>query len=209
MPVVQKGRGATNYAQRGMGVKLKEGSGGPSIDLIDLSVTNNGEWTASSGQAYKKVTVNVPSPQLITLSATTNGSWTASAGQAYKTVTVNVPPGVNVVSTTINGNGGSLNPGYTTPLNTFDNLIPKKLTLLVADGDIVDQSEVGSSYSFDNNVFMLDSTSILIAGDELSGVQVILNPVNKLASVSAYSEAEGYTPDYSSFRFSIIQYVFN
>ena len=55
MPVVQKGRGATNYAQRCMGIKLKEGSGDPSIDLIDLSVTNNGEWTASSGQAYKKV----------------------------------------------------------------------------------------------------------------------------------------------------------
>jgi len=60
MPVVQKGRGATNYAQRGMGVKLKEGSGGPSIDLINLLVTNNGEWIASEGQAYKKVIANVP-----------------------------------------------------------------------------------------------------------------------------------------------------
>lgn len=57
MPVVQKGRGATNYAQRGMGVKLKEGS---SIELIDLVVRNaTGTWEASPGYAYKKVTAEV------------------------------------------------------------------------------------------------------------------------------------------------------
>lgn len=59
MPVVQKGRGATNYAQRGMGIKLKEGSGSP-ITLIDLTVRNaTGTWEASPGYAYKKVTAEV------------------------------------------------------------------------------------------------------------------------------------------------------
>ena len=60
MPVVQKGRGATNYAQRGMGIKLKEGSGEPPITLIDLVVRSaTGTWEASPGYAYKKVTAEV------------------------------------------------------------------------------------------------------------------------------------------------------
>lgn len=77
MPVVQKGRGATNYAQRGMGIKLKEGSGEPSITLIDLTVRNaTGTWEASPGYAYKKVTAEVPSPNYIeTINGTLANPW--------------------------------------------------------------------------------------------------------------------------------------
>lgn len=76
MPVVQKGRGATNYAQRGMGIKLKEGSGS-SITLINLIVRNaTGTWEASPGYAYKKVTAEVPSPNYVeTISGTLGYPW--------------------------------------------------------------------------------------------------------------------------------------
>lgn len=200
MPVVQKGRGATNYAQRGMGVKLKEGSGGPSIDLIDLSVTNNGEWTASTGQAYKKVTVNVPSPQLITLSATTNGSWTASAGQAYKTVTVNVPTWQNLI---IERNSGSatlqLPTGFDSDLISYgNNFVPTLITCVSVAGVLMlDSTTVQTDVCvpFDDN-----STKVLLDG----GNWRLLGSFSPTALTLAVNGYSGNI-DYRNIRITLFQ----
>ena len=68
-----------------------EATSGGDVTLVELSATENKVYTPDEGEAYKKVTVNVPGPTLVELSATENKVYTPDEGKAYSKVTVNVP----------------------------------------------------------------------------------------------------------------------
>ena len=67
--------------------------GGSDISVQPLSVTENGTYTAESGQAYSPVAVNVPQTEVEPLTVNANGTYTPESGTAYGPVTVNVPSG--------------------------------------------------------------------------------------------------------------------
>lgn len=78
---------------------------GGEIQLIPLSVVENGEYTPEEGQAFSTVTVNVPATILEHLNITSNGTYEASSGHAYDVVTVNVQPILDILVDTVNENG--------------------------------------------------------------------------------------------------------
>lgn len=80
------------------------GDGGQ-IELIPLSVVQNGSYTAPDGKAYNIVTVNVPETELEHLNITANGTYTAEDGTAYDVVTVNVQPILEAVTRSYTENG--------------------------------------------------------------------------------------------------------
>ena len=65
------------------------GDGGQ-IELIPLSVVQNGRYEAEEGKAFNLVTVNVPETMLETLNITENGTFTSDSGHAWNVVNVNV-----------------------------------------------------------------------------------------------------------------------
>lgn len=70
-------------------------SGGPSIEVEALSVTENGTYTAPEGKAYTPVTVEVPDVPAVleTLSVTENGTYTPEQGvDGFNEVNVNIQP---------------------------------------------------------------------------------------------------------------------
>ena len=75
------------------------------IELIPLSVIENGTYTPEEGQAFSTVTVAVPQTVLEQLNITANGTYEASSGHAYDVVTVNVQPILDILSDTITENG--------------------------------------------------------------------------------------------------------
>ena len=75
------------------------------IELIPLSVIENGTYTPEENQAYNRVTVNVPQTVLEHLDITANGTYESSSGHAYDVVTVNVQPILDIISDTIIENG--------------------------------------------------------------------------------------------------------
>ena len=80
-----------------------EATSGGDVTLVELSATENKVYTPDEGEAYKKVTVNVPVPTLEELSATENTVYTPDEGKAYSKVTVNVPvPTLEELSATEN-----------------------------------------------------------------------------------------------------------
>lgn len=80
------------------------GDGGQ-IELLPLSVVQNGSYTAPDGTAYNIVTVNVPETELEHLNITANGTYTAEDGTAYDVVTVNVQPLLEAVTRSFTENG--------------------------------------------------------------------------------------------------------
>lgn len=74
-----------------LALKKAESGGGGDITVESLSVSQNGEYTATTGKAYSPVTVAVPQTTVSSLSVTENGTYTATEGTAYSPVTVNVP----------------------------------------------------------------------------------------------------------------------
>ena len=80
------------------------GDGGQ-IELIPLSVVQNGSYTPEEGKAYNFVTVNVPETELEHLNITANGTYTAEDGKAYDVVTVNVQPILESVTRIYTENG--------------------------------------------------------------------------------------------------------
>jgi hypothetical protein len=79
-------------------------SGGGSVEVDELNVTENGQYDAGSGHAYNPVNVDVPQTDIIPLSVTENGTSTAPAGKAYSPVTVNVPnPSSGTIQISQNG----------------------------------------------------------------------------------------------------------
>ena len=74
-------------------IATKMQSGGSSVTVEPLTVTQNGTTTAPSGTAYSPVTVNVPAsaPVLETLTVTANGTYTPEEGvDGFDEVEVNV-----------------------------------------------------------------------------------------------------------------------
>lgn len=69
---------------------LGKQSGGSSTTVEELSVTENGTYTADTGKAYSPVTVTVPQTTVESLSVTENGTYTAPSGKAYSPVTVKI-----------------------------------------------------------------------------------------------------------------------
>ena len=78
---------------------------GSEIELIPLTVNENGVFEPDEGKAYNKVTVNVPLTELETLVADTNQTYTAPSGKAYNVVEVNVQPILEAVSRSYTENG--------------------------------------------------------------------------------------------------------
>ena len=74
-------------------LKKYRGGGGGDIDVVQLSVTENGDYTAPEGKAYSPVHVAVPESVLTTKSITANGTYNASSDNAdgYSSVAVDVP----------------------------------------------------------------------------------------------------------------------
>ena len=74
-------------------LKKYRGGGGGDIDVVQLSVTENGDYTAPEGKAYSPVHVAVPESVLTTKNITANGTYNASSDNAdgYSSVTVDVP----------------------------------------------------------------------------------------------------------------------
>ena len=66
------------------------GGGGSSVDIEQLSVTQNGTYTAEEGTAYSPVVVEVPQTTVESLSVTQNGTY-SEQGKAYSPVVVDVP----------------------------------------------------------------------------------------------------------------------
>lgn len=105
------------------------GDGGQ-IELIPLSVVQNGSYTPEVGKAYNLVTVNVPETELEHLNITANGTYTAEDGRAYDVVTVNVEPLLEAVTRTYTENGT-----YTIePSEGFDGIERATLTVNVSGG---------------------------------------------------------------------------
>lgn len=88
------------------------------IELIPLSVVQNGSYTAPDGKAYNVVTVNVPTPQISSLNITENGTYEAEDGTVWNVVNVNVEPLLEVVTRSYTENGT-----YTvTPTEGYDGI---------------------------------------------------------------------------------------
>lgn len=105
----------------------KIAKGGIGVEVVPLSATENGTYTAEEGKAYSPVNVNVSQTTIAPLNVTRNGRYTAGEGIAYNPVTVNVPApvdgpyGMYTVGDTISNpayecliSGGQLASGITT-----------------------------------------------------------------------------------------------
>lgn len=60
------------------------------VDLLPLTITDNGTYTAPDGYAYKNVVASVGGVTYDDLEVTENGTYQPQSGHAYKKVTVDV-----------------------------------------------------------------------------------------------------------------------
>ena len=111
------GQGGAYQDENGY-IVLNDDDGG--IAAIPLSVTENGTYAASAGQAYSPVTVNVsgssPTIQSLTVTPTTSQqTYNSSSVDGYKPVVVNAMPSGSVTApATISGTSATVSTGTNT-----------------------------------------------------------------------------------------------
>ena len=162
---------------------------GGQIELIPLSVIQNGNYSAPDGKAYNLVSVNVPVTILDELNITENGTYTAEDGHAYDVVTVNIEPLLEIVSRSITENGTYVidpSEGYdgieraTITVNVSggggggsNDFIPasgyRSVTPLNFNQNKLNTAYVGKIITFTTNDTIAVGDKVIIEGDLMSG----------------------------------------
>lgn len=162
---------------------------GGQIELIPLSVIQNGNYSAPDGKAYNLVSVNVPVPMIESLNITENGTYTAEDGHAYDVVTVNVEPLLELVTRSITENGTytiEASEGYdgisraTVTVNVAggggggsNDFIPasgyRSVTPLNFNQNKLNTAYVGKVTTFTTNDTITVGDKVIIEGDLMSG----------------------------------------
>lgn len=125
----------------------ENGSGGGDIVLKNLTVTENGVTTAPQGQAFKKVTVNVPQPVYQQKTVTSNGEVTADEGyDALSKVTVAVPLPSGSINITENGTVDIS--AYQTAVVNVPKGIPIEVSTAAGMTAVLIAANVGKAYKF-------------------------------------------------------------
>lgn len=136
---------------------------GTNVDIIPISITNNGTYTAEEGEAYSPVTVNVPASAVDsgTLNISTNGAHNVVG---YANANVSIPTGTIRSGSDVTVSGKTI----TIPDGLYQSQVQKS----VADGSV--NAPTASKGSVSNNQISITPSVSYNSGYISSGSKMVV-----------------------------------